>query len=445
MNLGLITSFVVLLVSLSFAQVSWQAHIMHDYTNGTSSVHACDVDNDGDPDVLGAVLEDNDIVWWRNEGGNPIVWTKFAISYNFAQAFSVYGADIDNDGDQDVIGAAGAGDEIAWWSNDSGTGTHWTKRTIRAGYDFAHEVYAHDLDEDGDMDVFGASSNLDVISWWRNDGGSPIQWTEQTIGADFDGAKSIRVADLDADGDNDVIGACIWGNAVTWWRNDGGNPIQWTRFDIDTYFYGAHRVQAVDLDEDGDVDILAAGYLNSEIAWYSNEGGNPLTWTKHTIEVGLYSACIAQAADLDNDGDLDVAATGQTSHQIRWWRNDGGSPIVWTRFYIDEYLYRAWPLYVCDLDGDGDQDAVAASSWAGTAEVKWYENSGAGILSDHKEPAYSRSSAPTIIRSSAIFPLGNGKRLLDITGREVRSSSVTPGIYFIEVDGEIANKIVVVK
>ncbi|UCD19976.1 MAG: VCBS repeat-containing protein, partial [candidate division WOR-3 bacterium] len=158
MSYSFVISCIMLFVSLSFAQISWNSHVLNNNTNGTASVHVCDVDNDGDLDVVGAVLEDNQMVWWRNEGGNPIAWTKFIIAYGFLQAFSVYAADLDGDSDQDVIGAAGAGDEVAWWSNDGGNPIQWSKHTIRTGYDFAHEVYAHDLDEDGDIDVFGAST-----------------------------------------------------------------------------------------------------------------------------------------------------------------------------------------------------------------------------------------------------------------------------------------------
>lgn len=438
-------SLIILLATLSVAQVSWNTHVIHNSTYGTSSVHACDLDNDSDTDVLGAVLEDNQIVWWRNEGGYPITWTKFTIADNFFQAFSVYAADLDNDGDKDVIGAAGAGDEIAWWSNNGGTPIQWTKHVIRTDYDFAHEVYAYDLDADKDMDVFGASTDLDLISWWRNDRGDPIQWTEQTIGSGFDGAKSIRVADFDGDGDNDVAGACLYGNKIAWWRNDGGTPIQWTEHVIDLYFYGAHRVQAIDIDEDQKIDILAVAYYNGEVAWYRNNGGNPLTWTKYTVGFGLAGACIAQAADVDNDGDLDVVGTAQVSDEVSWWRNDGGSPIVWTKFYIDAYLDRAWPLYVCDLDADSDSDVVAASSWQGTAEVKWYENLGTGITGGSNSIPTSRCSGSTVMHGSAILPLDPEERLLDITGREVKPRNLPPGVYFRRVEGNITDKVIVVR
>ncbi len=431
-------------VSLLCSQTTWIEHMIDASTYGTASIYVADIDNDGDKDVLGAVLEESYIVWWRNDGGNPFQWTRFIIGVSFFQAISVYAADLDSDGDQDVIGAASYSDEIAWWQNNGGNPIQWTKYVIRSGYDFAHEVYAYDLDMDGDMDVLGASSLDDLISWWRNDGGNPINWTEQTIGASCDNAKSVRVADLDDDGDNDVVGASLFDNRVIWWRNDGGDPILWTEFNIDSNFGGAHRVQIIDLDQDQDLDVLAVAYLGNEIAWYSNDGGSPLSWTKQTIGTGFVNACIAQAADLDGDGDLDVAGTAQTSDEVAWWRNDGGNPIVWTKFFIEEYFDRVWPLYVCDLDEDGDEDVLAASGWAGVHEVRWWENAGTGITENQISTNLSQHLYPTITRGATMLHARPEAKFYDITGREINRARLIPGVYFVKTNDEFTGKITVV-
>jgi hypothetical protein len=84
---------------------------------------------------------------------------------------------------------------------------------------------------------------------------------------------------------------------------------------------------------------------------------------------------------LDGDGDKDVVGTAQGSDEVSWWRNDGGNPINWAKFVIDDNFNQVWPGYACDLDGDRDIDILAGSGWAGTNEVKWWENieSPAGI------------------------------------------------------------------
>ncbi|UCE18767.1 MAG: VCBS repeat-containing protein [Gemmatimonadota bacterium] len=368
----------MLTVSFSVAQIVFTKHTIEQDFDYAFGIYACDVDRDGDMDVLGAALDDSEISWWRNDGGTPILWTKQIIDGNFDGATSAFATDVDGDLDVDVLGSSWYGQEIAWWRNDGGDPITWSKTTIRSGYDFAHEVYSYDLDEDGDADVLGASTNLSRISWWRNDGGDPITWVEQTIGVGFTGAKSARAADIDGDGDLDVIGAAIQADEVTWWRNDGGDPIQWTEFVIDNHFDGAHRVEICDLDEDGDCDVVGTAIFGHEIAWYENSGGDPVVWAKQTITEGFLNACIGLPTDVDLDGDVDIVGTAQLGDEVAWWRNDGGDPIVWTKCMIDDDFDGAWPGYACDLDGDSDIDVVAGASFGD--EVAWWENGLYGAL-----------------------------------------------------------------
>ncbi len=347
---------------------SFVAHVIDDSAGGAASLHACDLDGDGDTDLVGALLEDSAVVWWRNDG-KATAWTRFVVDGRFRAAISVYTGDLDGDGEDDVAGAAAMGDEIAWWRSEGGNPGGWKKYSIRTGYDFAHEVYLHDLDLDGDVDVLGASSNLDEITWWRNDGGDPVAWTEQKIGDRFIRAKSVRVADLDDDGDLDVVGAALHGNEVAWWRNDGGEPIRWEKVLISGDFEGAHRVQVLDFDGDGDVDILGAAYFGGEIAWWENDGN----FVKQTIGSDFPRACIAAWADMDDDGDLDVVGSSQEGNEVAMWWNDGGSPVHWVKLHVDS-LVRVWPLCLADLDADGDTDIVAGSGFRGVNRVMWWEN-----------------------------------------------------------------------
>ena len=137
---------------------------------------------------------------------------------DFDGATSVYAVDIDGDLDADVVGSAWHDNEIALWRNEGGNPPIWMKYTIKSDFDFAHEVYCHDLDLDGDIDILGASSDDNQIAWWRNNGDQPIIWTEQIICDDFYGAKSVRVEDIDNDGLLDVIGAAIIDDKIIWYK-----------------------------------------------------------------------------------------------------------------------------------------------------------------------------------------------------------------------------------
>lgn len=100
---------------------SFTEHTIDDNARGTARLHACDLDNDGDVDILGAVFEENAMVYWRNEGGNPIVWTKLIVDDNFTRVWSVYALALDGDRDEDII--AGSGwkgiNTVKWWENRS--------------------------------------------------------------------------------------------------------------------------------------------------------------------------------------------------------------------------------------------------------------------------------------------------------------------------------------
>jgi hypothetical protein len=88
--------------------------------SGTSA-YAADIDRDGDIDVLGISRLDNDIIWWENTdlNGGGTSWTEHMIDGSFLEGYSIYATDVDSDGDMDVLGASSQGDEIAWWENQT--------------------------------------------------------------------------------------------------------------------------------------------------------------------------------------------------------------------------------------------------------------------------------------------------------------------------------------
>lgn len=373
----LIFSLINLIAAVSITgQINFEEHLIDDNTQGVACLHACNLDNDSDLDILAASNTDNQILWFRNDGGgDSIAWEKITIASNVYSAHSVYTADFDRDGDLDIVGAAYWGKPgIIWLRNDGGDPVVWTRFTVANNFINAHEVFAADIDGDNDMDILGASSDLNTIAWWRNDGGDTIKWTEQVLSDDVTLAKSVHAADFDGDKDMDIVGASINDNNIIWWRNDGGDPIVWTEFLVDGNFIGAHKVQSVDMDNDGDFDILGAAYLGHKVAWWRNDGGDTIKWFRVPIASGITNACVAQAADIDGDTDMDVVATAQGDNKIYWWRNDGNGSTVWIKCPLTDNIVRPWPLQLGDFDGDLDIDVVSASSYNGSNKVKWWKN-----------------------------------------------------------------------
>ena len=102
------------------------------------------------------------------------------------------------------------------WAQPSFTG-----RTISSSADYAHSVFAADIDNDGDLDVLSASTNDDKIVWYENDGAADPSFTANTITTSADGARSVFAADIDGDGDLDVVSASNIDNKIAWYENNG--------------------------------------------------------------------------------------------------------------------------------------------------------------------------------------------------------------------------------
>jgi len=202
---------------------------------------------------------------------------------------AVVAADIDGDGALDIVGGHTTTDSspnpsgIAWWANTAGDGSVWTATDIDTG-SFATPFVA-DVDGDGDMDVLGADpSGNGTISWWENTAGNGSAWTTHLVAGSFGGATSVFAGDIDGDGDTDILGSAGTADDIAWWENTAGDGSAWTKHNVETSFDGASAVYGSDLDGDGDLDILASARNDDEIAWWQNTAGDGSAWTKKTVD-----------------------------------------------------------------------------------------------------------------------------------------------------------------
>ena len=231
------------------------------------------------------------------------------------------------------------------------------------------------MDNDGDMDIVVASYNDDTISWYENDGASDPSWSYGSIATSADGAYDVFVVDLDNDGDLDIISAARIDDTIALYTNDGASDPSWSATDITTSADGATSVFAADMDNDGDIDILSASKDDDTIAWYENSGG-PF-WSASPITTSADYAESVFAADMDNDGDMDIISASANDDTIAWYENDGASNPSWTAADISTSADYATAIFVADMDNDGDMDVVSAS-WNDDT-IAWYENSGTTI------------------------------------------------------------------
>ena len=175
-------AILTLFTGFLWAQPSFTGRTISSSADYAWSVYAADIDNDGDLDVLSASYSDDKIAWYENDGAADPSFTAntIATSSFIGSPSSVYAADIDNDGDMDVLSAS-VDDKIAWYENDGAADPSFTARTITTSADYAWNVYAADVDNDGDVDVLSASIYDDKIAWYENDGAADPSFTARTI------------------------------------------------------------------------------------------------------------------------------------------------------------------------------------------------------------------------------------------------------------------------
>jgi len=328
---------------------------------------ATQTDWSGGDGIYGPVIDwgneffmDTDVSY-SNPSDLVLLPLEHTVDEDFDYAGSVFSADVNGDGYMDVLGAASIADDITWWENVDGTGTSWTEHTVDGDFTGAQSVFSADVNGDGYMDVLGAAYNAHDIAWWENVDGSGTSWTEHTVDGDFVYATSVYSADVNGNGYTDVLGAASIADDITWWENVDGSGTSWTEHTVDGDFDGANSVFSADVNGDGYMDVLGTAWAADDITWWENVGGSGTSWTEHTVDGDFWAARSVYSADVNGDGYMDVLGAAAGIHDITWWENVGGTGTSWTEHIVDGEFYGAWSVFSADVNGDGYMDVLGAA------------------------------------------------------------------------------------
>jgi hypothetical protein len=370
----LIVFLIIFGITTSNAQTTFGSQeIITTSAVGANAVYACDIDGDGDIDVLSASQVDNSIAWYENTDGAGAFGIQQLISDSAFGAKSVYACDIDGDGDMDVLSAfSPEADEgkIAWYENTDGNGSFGPQQIITTLLSYARDVYACDVDGDGDMDVFSASFNDSKIAWYENIDGNGTFGEQQIIG-NAAHATSIYACDINNDGTNDVLASALGDNEVVWFQNMGDGTFGEKQV-ITDLANSVNSVYASDLDGDGDNDVLSACSSGNKIAWYENIDDGAFGEEQIIVYDSISPKKSVYACDLDNDGDNDVLSADYYHDRIAWYENTDGAGTFGEEQMITTLADYAMSVFACDIDGDGDNDVLSASY--SDNKIAWYRN-----------------------------------------------------------------------
>lgn len=293
-------------------------------------------------------------------------------------------ADFDGDGDADIV-LADIGflyptndlvGQVQLLYNDGGS---FTTEVIYTGIGRVCCAEPGDLDGDGDLDlavcVFGHLQG--AFGWVERDG---ISWTPHQIDP-VPGAIHAFPVDVDGDDDLDIVAVISQEEEqVALYRNDGaGGFSKEILFDSSDDYFGMSGLEPVDLDQDGDLDLVVTHGdtldldLPPEIAperyygvmWFEGDGTGAFVLHPIADAWGAYSA---KVSDMDLDGDLDIVLASLQGpamypnlplQPLRWFENDGNQNFEAYDIVVSpEQLIT---LEIADVDGDGDTDIIAGS------------------------------------------------------------------------------------
>lgn len=333
---------------------------------GPFSLASGDLDGDGDHDIASANFLTGVVSIAFNDG---VSFSVDAVSLQIPDFLpvSVDLADLDGDGDLDLVVANGyssvASNLVLFFNDGQGQFTVDDQPPLSGGIDlvFPECVVAEDVDGDGDRDIISANPGSGTLTIFINDGlgqfPSPPIVLEGAGSSALDDPRSVVVADIDSDGEMDLVTADFFAENLVVFYGNGQN--QFTSGSVISAGLPV-RVVAADLDGDGDLDLASASASPGSLDLFLQTAPRVFEFSASLNAVDPRDIAVA---DLDGDGDLDLVSP------------QGGANVLHIYFQVAPGKFNKDPdgkifgsdmfdprhVLVADFDGDGELDLVSAN------------------------------------------------------------------------------------
>ena len=361
-----------------------------------SNVVGSDLDNDGDIDVVvgSSGFSSGGVRVYRNNGN--LSFTRTFDNGNSPSLWDIHLADLNGDNRPEIMFSLGGSfDQIGVYVN-SGNLSNWgnlipVKQGTNTG-DEPRSLHAADIDGDGDVDVMSVNYLSNQLSYYPNSriGGPQPSVRHLTSASQTRGPRNLRTGDIDGDGVLDMISTSVLDGKVAWYRGTGrGNFASQQiihRYQTGANEQGPRGLDVVDMDGDGDLDVLSTSEVGSSVCFHENTGSGsfsqPVIITNRVNGVNLVTTI-----DMDGDGDLDVISASPGDNKIAWYEQLGGGAKDSDSDGVndDEDAFPNDPKETADSDNDGVGDNADVFPNDPT-EIADCDNDGVGDNADARSP-----------------------------------------------------------
>lgn len=448
--------FILLLPFLALGQFGEQQLITTVIEDPSRSI-PCDMDGDGDYDILIAGNGSCELCWLENLDGNGNFSDPIILDNNPVSFIDIKHIDLDGDGDKDIVYIRNNPSTLEWLENIDGNG-NYGPANLFLEQDFITQFIFNDLDQDGDLDLILSFTDTinDWISWFENIDGNGNFGSEQNLINNINFLSNIIIEDIDNDGHADLLTSNENNGPaqLLYYKNlgnqtfDSGNTVfqfQYAQSD----FTSINNIKYVDVTADGIKDIVF-NTINDDVDNFLNlipGVDNNSFFGEHSI---LYATHVANLlVDVDNDNDIDMITYHHNSDVILFYEYDetgqgfdfSNGQVITSEFDFIRDVDAA------DFNDDGLLDLVSVSS--GDNKVAWYTNE-ALSLGDFN--SIDIRATPNPVRS--ILTIGSNASLLSATvvnvlgqqlhlefdNNQLDFSSVSNGLYFVTLTNKTSKE-----
>ncbi len=460
-----IFSFLLIVFSVD-GQTLWNSIQNIDPNTGNDPYVIASGDLDGDTDIdlaIGTYNFSADVVkWYQNDGnGNFTLMPTVSNLGTLSGIGGIVIADYDGINGNDIVVSSYSNDTVMFYAND-GSGGFNTGVAISTTADGAGQLTAVDINNDGNLDVSIAEYDGGVASWLPGNGDGTFGAKQTIVAVNLPGNLSFD--DFDGDGDQDALIGYIDGTTsgtieiyYNQYVESGMTSVSWIKDTVTVNSGNPYLLVTAfaDVNDDGTLDIIKSDNVSGDVAWYSKTKNGPSIETIISDDSIIDRPAVVAVADLDNDTYNDVILTdgGSTNDAIIWFEStDVGTFNSEALIYDNNYQH--YGITIADLDGDGDKDIATIGYFSNT--VDWYENILETLtINDNTTTKFSIFPNPTkdvlnfegindsTIKISIIDVLG--KTVLNISQNSSQNldvSSLSNGIYTITVDGKFLSKFI---